>query len=84
MNNRARDRRGALQMHAVVAEADTFALKHIQEPTQRPILRRWYGVGRTFPCAQAIAMDPSARGELILVEMREDAPSTNHRACDSR
>jgi hypothetical protein len=34
--------------------------------------------------AQTVAMDPGARGELVLTEMGEHAAGTNHRARDFR
>jgi hypothetical protein len=60
VHNRARDRRGALQVKAAVTEPNAGVLERIDQAAQRPILRPWHGVGLAFPSAQAIAMDPGA------------------------
>jgi hypothetical protein len=48
----------------------------INQTAQR--LRLWHGIRRT-PCAQTVATDPRARGELALTETGGDAPSMNLR-----
>ena len=66
-------------MHSAVTEPNAGVLERIDQAAQRPILRPWHGVGRAFPSAQAITMDPGAGGELVLTEMGEDTPGrSNH------
>ena len=84
MNNRSCDRGGALQADTVGFEPDALGFERIDHAAQRPVLRRQYSVRRAFPCAQTVAMNPGARGELVLAEMSEDTRSTNHRARDFR
>jgi hypothetical protein len=63
-------RKGGDKWHSVILRASLFELGPLRDDftmktrthfaAQRSILRPWHGVGRAFPGAQTVAMDPSA------------------------
>jgi hypothetical protein len=70
-------------MDAAVAEADAFALKHIERPAEHLILSGDKGVAAGFPTVQHVTRQPSAIGQVVTRESGQCPGSVKKIPCDS-
>src|SRR5262249_14686155 len=66
--NHGADRRGALQMHAAIAEAHACCLQRLNCAAEHLVLRRNDALAGDLPGAQHIARQASADGQVVACE----------------